>query len=138
MIRPDLVTVFMAMVDCLTFRGMCRRLKVACIIVRDKRIITSGINGPNTWDCDELSCDINQPCLHAIHAEENAIMFARKHHIHLEGTTLYCSHQPCLTCSELIIQEKITEVIYSEPYRLTEGLDLLILNNIHVSQFTPR
>ena len=135
MIRPSLDTVFMAMVDCLRYRAMCKRLQVACIITRDKRVITSGVNGPNTWDCDELRCDTSKPCAHSIHAEDNAIKFALEHNVSLEGTTVYVSHQPCIDCAKILVEYKIARVVYAEPYRLASGLDYLIANGVEVTKF---
>lgn len=132
--RPPIDIVFMAMADCLSFRGMCNRLRVSALIVRDKRIITSGVNGPNTYDCDELKCDTTKPCSHAIHAEENAIRFAVKHNVDLKGATIYITHQPCIDCARLIVESGITRVVYSETYRLEEGLHYLINNNIITEQ----
>lgn len=133
--RPSFDLVMFGMLDVFVLRGMCKRLAVACMIVRDKRIITSGVNGPNTYDCDELNCDTSKPCNHAIHAEENAITFARKNSINLEGATLYCSHEPCLDCATLIVEAKIKRVVYAEPYRLHDGTDYLIKHDVLTEQF---
>ena len=64
-------------------------------------------------------------CSVAQHAEANAIGFAAREGIALGGTTLYCTHAPCLGCSRLLINAGVEKVVYREPYRLTEGIDLL-------------
>lgn len=134
--RPQKDHVFIEMARILSQRGSCRRLAVGAIIVKKtKHIIASGVNGPNTWDCEELRCDLGKPCEHAIHAEENAIRFAKEERVSLVGATLYCTHMPCIDCAKLILQSGISRVVYKEAYRKREGVELLIQNNIDVCQF---
>src|SRR6478609_210045 len=78
-------------------RGTCLRLNVGCVIVKDNRVITSGYNGPlkHAPHCSDKICNTESACERAIHAEANAIGYAAKVGIPLEGTTLYCTHQPC-------------------------------------------
>lgn len=118
-------------------RGTCWRMQVGAVITRNGRIISSGYNGSLLeGDCSNIGCDLNSACLHAVHAEANAISFAANQGLALEGTTLYCTHQPCYDCAKLIIQSGIIKVIYSEPYRLNEGLQLLNSKDIEVIQIT--
>lgn len=116
----------------LALRGTCERLQVGAIIVRDKRIISSGYNGPIalTPHCSEKNCDIEKPCERAIHAEANVIGYCAKNGIKLDGTTIYCTHQPCLKCAELILISGIREVYYLNSYRLDDGIKLLKANLI--------
>jgi len=68
---------------------------------------------------------MSKPCLRTVHAEANAIAFAARYGIAVEGATLYTSVSPCPDCAKLIINSGIKQVIYYERYRLTEGLDML-------------
>lgn len=134
--RPSRKLTFLAMTRLLSLRASCKRLSVAALIVKDdKHIVSSGVNGPNTWDCDQLQCDLNKPCQHAIHAEDNAIAFANKNGVDLKGTTLFCTHQPCLNCAIKIVQSGIIEVVYTEPYRLLDGLEYLQSHGVKTERF---
>lgn len=132
--RPPLKKVFLQIAKTLSLRASCARMSVGALIVRDKHIISSGVNGPMGWDCTERGCNIENPCQHAIHAEANAILAAQRNGVELKGSTLYCTHQPCPSCAGMIVAVGISKVIYSEPYRLTEGLDILKYNNIETEQ----
>lgn len=137
--RPERDDVFMGIVSLLSQRASCQRLHVGALIVMEgKHIIASGVNGPNTWTCTELKCDIEKPCQHAIHAEQNAIRFARRHGVDLKGATLYCTHQPCIECAKMIVAEGILRVVYKEPYRLREGLLFLQTFNVEVLQYESK
>lgn len=102
--------------------------QVGAVIVREKRILTTGYNGAPSGI---VSCKERQECLrrklniesgtrhelcYAVHAEQNAICQAAKLGISLEGATLYCTHQPCVICCKLIINAGIKKVIYKEGY----------------------
>ena len=125
-------------------RATCGRLQVGCVITRDGRIIASGYNGPPRGKLlanqarlvdEKCHCDLTQPCTQSIHAEANAISFAARNGIALEGTTMYCTHSPCPKCAELIIQSGIEKVIFIEHFRDAEGLQLLITNNVQVAKY---
>jgi len=73
--------------------------------------------------------------LSVMHAEANAIAFAAKKGLSTEGSTMYVTLSPCLNCANLIIQAGIKEVVYSEGYRDTSGIDHLEKNGVHVRQF---
>ncbi|MFU0800847.1 MAG: hypothetical protein ACFWUE_09385 [Xylanivirga thermophila] len=102
--------------------------KIGAVIVKNKRIITTGYNGaPSGFpSCAErkecLRRQINIPSgtkqefCYAIHAEQNAIVQAAKLGISIDGATLYCTHQPCVICAKLIINSGIERVVYKEPY----------------------
>ena len=105
-----------------------RRKKVGCLIVKDNTIISDGFNGtPSGFD---NSCEVwdngdwvTKP--ETIHAESNAISKLAKSTQSSDGATLYATCSPCLDCSKLIIQAGIVRVVYSEQYRIDEGLKLL-------------
>jgi dCMP deaminase len=76
-------------------------------------------------ECSEKNCDLKNGCIHAVHAEENAISFAAKKGISLDGAILYCTSCPCYDCAKLIAQSGIDKVIYHDEYRDDKGKFLL-------------
>ncbi|MCK9568948.1 dCMP deaminase family protein [Candidatus Pacearchaeota archaeon] len=111
-------------------RSPCLRRKVGAVLVRDKRIISTGYNGPasglpHCQSCHrEVSGQELQDC-HAIHAEENALLQCALYGPSTIGAELYCTLQPCYHCAKLIIQAKIKEVSYIDSYPDNRGLFLL-------------
>lgn len=103
----------------------CTRRKVGALIVKDKMIISDGYNGtPSGFEnvC-ELENGTTKP--YVLHAEANAITKIARSGNNSEGATLYVTASPCLECSKLIIQSGIKRVVYSEKYRLEDGIELL-------------
>ena len=103
----------------------CTRRKVGALIVKDKMIISDGYNG--TPAGFENVCELNDGTTkpYVLHAEANAITKIAKSGNNSDGATLYVTTSPCMECSKLIIQSGIRRVVYSESYRLTDGIDLL-------------
>lgn len=103
----------------------CKRRKVGAILVKDKMIISDGYNGtPSGFDniCEDET-DVTFP--YVLHAEANAITKVACSNNSSEGSTLYVTTSPCMECSKLIIQSGIKRVVYSELYRIQDGLELL-------------
>ena len=102
--------------------------QVGAIIVKDKRILTTGYNGAGAGiksckergECLRVKNGIKSGTCHeicyAIHAEQNAIIQAAKLGVSIEGATLYCTHQPCSICAKMIINSGINRVIFKEGY----------------------
>lgn len=133
--RISRMELYMGVSKLFSQRGSCRRLQVGCTIVKEGRIICSGYNGAvGTQNC-ESHCNVNEPCTRAIHAEANAIAFAAKNGIALDGSTLYCTHSPCQKCAELIVQSGISQVIYEKAFRDTSGILFLKTNSIPVNRY---
>ncbi|MBO5875643.1 MAG: dCMP deaminase family protein [Alistipes sp.] len=114
----------------------CVRRQVGALIVKDKMIISDGYNGTSSGfenlceDCD----GVTKP--YVLHAEANAITKVAKSANNCDGATLYVTASPCIECSKLIIQAGIRRVVYSEPYRNDDGLQLLKrvgIECVHVS-----
>ena len=114
--------------------------KIGAVIVKDKRIMTTGYNGApaGVKTCKErgecLRRRLNVPSgtraelCYAVHAEQNAIIQAAKLGVSIDGATLYCTHQPCVICAKMIVNSGITRVVYKHGYpdefavqMLTEG-----------------
>ena len=115
----------------------CRRRQVGALIVRDKMIISDGYNGtPSGFEnvCEDPDTGITKP--YVLHAEANAISKIARSGNSSDGATLYVTAAPCLECAKLIIQAGIKRVVYSQPYRLVDGLQLL--QRAHVDlQYMP-
>ena len=114
----------------------CVRRQVDALIVKDKMIISDGYNGtPSGFEnvCEDEG-GATKP--YVLHAEANAITKVAKSANNCDGATLYVTASPCIECSKLIIQAGIKRVVYSEPYRNDDGLQLLRrvgIECVHVS-----
>jgi dCMP deaminase len=112
----------------------CERRKVGALIVKDRMIISDGYNGtPSGFEnvCED-EAGITKP--YVLHAEANAITKVAKSNNSSEGATLYITDSPCMECAKLIIQAGISRVVYSNKYRITDGLDLLRRAGVIVEQ----
>lgn len=110
----------------------CRRRQVGALIVKDKMIISDGYNGtPSGFEnlCEDEQ-GLTKP--YVLHAEANAITKIARSGNNSDGATLYVTASPCIECAKLIIQAGIRRVIYGEPYRLDDGLELLRRAGIEV------
>lgn len=115
----------------------CNRRKVGALIVKDKMIISDGYNGtPAGFEnvCEDEN-GLTKP--YVLHAEANAITKIACSNNSSKGATMYVTTSPCIECAKLIIQAGIKRVIYSEKYRLEDGLDLLRRANIEVVYINP-
>lgn len=135
--RPDWDEYFMNIAKVTSLRGNCMKRKVAAVIVRDKRIISTGYNGTprgikNCCDGGCPRCNSFGPsgqslgdCL-CSHAEENAIVQSAYHGVGIKGATMYTTFSPCLTCTKMILNSGIAEVVYNAAYPMGEQpLELL-------------
>jgi len=110
----------------------CVRRKVGALVVKDNMIISDGYNGtPTGFEnvCEDEN-NISKP--YVLHAEANAITKLARSSNSSEGATLYVTASPCIECAKLIIQSGIKRVIYTEKYRLTDGIELLERAGIEV------
>jgi len=129
--RPSWDEYFLNIAKVVASRSNCMKRKVAAVIVKDKRIISTGYNGTprGVPNCDEGGCPRCNSfsdsgarldeCL-CSHGEENAIVQAAYHGISIKGATLYCTLSPCLICTKMIINSGIEEVVYNKDYPLGE------------------
>jgi dCMP deaminase len=147
--RPEWDDIFLEIVPIIGKRGTCNRGRSGCIIVKDNRIISTGYVGSPSGmpHCDDVGHDIikfidskgnsTDHCCRSIHAEENAIIYAAKHGIKLDGSTLYCTMVPCPTCAKSIIGAGIKKVVCIFSHSLVDSsrelfsyskIDLIIKN----------
>jgi len=117
--RPSWDEYFMDIALKVAERGTCDRAHVGAIIVRDRRILTTGYNGSPAGlpHCDDVGhLIVDGHCVRTLHAEQNAIIQAAYHGVSVKGGTIYVTHQPCLTCAKMIINAGIKRVVYAGEY----------------------
>jgi len=119
-------------------RSTCDRAFVGCVLVLEKRILTTGFNGSPSGQphCDEAGhLMVEDHCVRTIHAETNAIIQAALHGVSTKGATCYVTHFPCINCTKALINAGITRLVYSTSYRLDENaLSFLQTAKIEVCQ----
>jgi dCMP deaminase len=117
--RPSWNDYFMEISLQVAKRSTCDRARVGAVIVKDRRILTTGYNGAPAGlpHCDEVGhLMIGGHCVRTLHAEQNAIIQAALHGVGVAGGTMYVTHQPCLTCAKMIINAGIQHVIFAGDY----------------------
>lgn len=116
-------------------RGTCSRLRVGAVLAVNGRICATGFNGSphGLPHCDhpitELSIDGTPQvlaCTTAVHAEANAVAFAARHGVPIQGSTLYGTHTPCVHCAMLLINAGIVRVVCATRYRSDAGVRVLL------------
>ena len=111
---------FMAIAEQVASRSTCDRKHVGAVIVRDKTILSTGYNGSlrGAPHCDDAGHDIeNGHCVRTVHAEANAVAQAAKNGVAIDGSEIYVTASPCLTCFKLVANCGIRTVYYKEFYR---------------------
>lgn len=150
MIRPDFDNIFMELAVNLAKRSHCIKKHVGAVLTKETRIISIGYNGPpaGTHNCDiefpEKGCarDSKGSCSLALHAEQNAILYAVKNNTSVEGSTLYVTLAPCLACARIIYSMGIKKVIYLFSYAeykgigSDEGVDFLVKFGVSAERYT--
>jgi dCMP deaminase len=128
--KPSFDHIFMKLATDLALRSHCVKAQVGAVLARDTRIISIGYNGPpaGTHNCDEewpehgCARDSKGSCSLALHAEQNAILYAVKNGARLEGATLYTTLSPCIACARLIFSAGIKQVYFSKSYAQYKGI----------------
>lgn len=118
----------------------CKRRQVGAILVKDKMIISDGYNGTPAGFENVCEDENNLTKPYVLHAEANAITKVAASSNSSRGATIYITTAPCIECAKLIIQSGIKRVVYSENYRVMDGLDLLkragiIVDYIDLNQY---
>lgn len=130
--RPSWDEYFMSIAKVVASRSNCIKRKVAAVIVKDKRIISTGYNGTprGVKNCNEGGCPRcnsfaesgkNLEECYCSHGEENAIVQASYHGISIKDSTIYTTFSPCLICTKMILNAGISEVVYNAEYPLGEA-----------------
>ncbi|HPF50275.1 MAG TPA: dCMP deaminase family protein [Draconibacterium sp.] len=125
---------YLKMADIWAQNSYCKRRQVGALIVKDKMIISDGYNGTPSGFENVCEDENNKTKPYVLHAEANAITKVAKSGNSSDGATLYVTSSPCLECSKLIIQAGIKRVVFTESYRLEDGINLLKRAGIDVEQ----
>jgi dCMP deaminase len=145
MMRPTLDEYFMELASVVAKRSTCLRNQVGAIIVKDKRILSTGYNGAprNLRHCLDIGCIREQNNIpsgtrhelcRAVHAEQNAIIQAALHGTSIENATVYCTHQPCILCAKMLINARVERVVFGAVYPDTEALEFFETAGVKVEQ----
>ncbi len=125
--RPSWPEYFLELTQVVAKRSTCLRRQVGALIVKDKRVLATGYNGApkNIPHCREVGCireekgvpsgERHELC-RGLHAEQNAIIQAAVHGTSIQGATLYCTHQPCIVCTKMIINAGLDRVVFMGSY----------------------
>ena len=148
--RPGWDRYFLDLCEAVSKRATCDRGRAGCVIVKNRRIMTTGYVGAPAGlpHCDEVGHDIrkvfddggnvSKHCVRTLHAEQNAIIQAAKFGISLDGSTLYCKMTPCRRCAMIIINSGIKRVVCEKRYHAESDsielfkkakVELVIMNN---------
>lgn len=151
--RPSWDEYFINLIKTIAQRATCDRGMSGAIIVKDKKILSTGYVGapaglPHCSEAGHLfrqmineDGKVTTHCLRTAHAEQNAIVQAAKHGIAIEGATLYCKLTPCLTCAKMIINSGIKRVVAEKDYHVSgdskdffkqAGVKLEILGDVEI------
>ncbi len=125
---------YLRMAEIWSENSYCERRKVGAIIVKDKMIISDGYNGTPSGFENICEDETGITKSYVLHAEANAITKVAKSNNSSEDATLYVTTSPCMECSKLIIQAGIKKVVFSEKYRITNGLEILERAGIELKQ----
>ena len=133
--RPGWDEYFMEVAEVVAKRSTCLRRNVGAVVVKDKRILSTGYNGAPTGlpHCGEVGClrerlgtpsgERHEIC-RGLHAEQNALIQAARYGISLEGSTIYSTTEPCSLCAKMLINAGLRRVVYKDSYpdELSRGL----------------
>lgn len=147
--RPDNDRYFMEMAFLVSKRSTCIRRQVGAVIVKDKRVLSTGYNGSpkGTMHCEDLGCIREQMQIpsgtrhelcRGVHAEQNAVIQAAYFGVSIRGSTVYTTTYPCSMCAKILINAGITEVVYSEGYVDSLSEMLFSETNILVREYSMK
>jgi len=147
--KPSFEDIYMDLAESLAVRSHCVKAQVGAVLTKDTRIISLGYNGPpaGTHNCDEVwpeeGCprDSKGSCSLALHAEQNAILYASKNGVTIDGSTLFVTLSPCIACARVIYSVGIKKVFFKRSYAQykgipnDEGVDFLRKFGVEVVQY---
>jgi dCMP deaminase len=125
--RPSWDAYFMEITHVVANRSTCLRRRVGAVIIKDRRILSTGYNGApkGLAHCQEVGCIREQnnvpsgerhELCRALHAEQNAILQAALYGVSIAGATIYCTTHPCVMCAKMLINAGMKEVVVSNTY----------------------
>lgn len=150
MSKPSFDEIYMDLALKLAKRSHCVKAQVGAVLTKDTRIVSLGYNGPpaGTHNCDEewpeTGCarDSKGSCSLALHAEQNAILYATKNNVSMQDATLYVTLSPCIACARVIFTTGIRKVFFKDSYAKfkglpnDEGVDFLRRFGVEVVEYT--
>jgi dCMP deaminase len=150
MSKPSYEEIYMELAEKLALRSHCVKAQVGAVLTKDTRIVSLGYNGPpaGTHNCDqewpEHGCarDSKGSCSLALHAEQNAILYAVKNNTTIDGSTLYVTLSPCIACARVIYTMGIKRVYFKNSYAeyknipTDEGVEFLKKFGVEVIRYT--
>jgi dCMP deaminase len=149
MSKPSFDDIYMDLACSLAQKSHCVKAQVGAVLTKDTRIISLGYNGPpaGTHNCDqewpEHGCprDSKGSCSLALHAEQNTILYAAKNNVSMDGSTLYVTLSPCISCARVIYSVGIRKVYFKNSYAeykkiaSDEGVDFLRKFGVEVIRY---
>ena len=139
---------YLNIADAVLDRSTCLRRKYGAIIVKNDEILSTGYNGApagvstcvERGECLRKKLGIPSGTRHemcyAVHAEQNAIIQAAKLGVNIDGSTLYCTHQPCILCAKMIVNAGIVRVVYHSGYPDDFALDIFKEAGVLVERYS--
>ncbi|HBT83023.1 MAG TPA: cytidine deaminase [Desulfuromonas sp.] len=144
--RPSWDQYFMDITRLVATRSSCLRRQVGALLVKERNILATGYNGVPSGisHCDAAGClrerlkvpsgERHELC-RGLHAEQNAIIQAAKHGTNIEGSTLYCTNQPCGICAKMIINAGVKHIIFEDGYPDKLAAEMLDESGIKISHY---
>ena len=144
--RPDWDQYFMEMAELAATRASCLRRKVGAVLVKNKKVLATGYNGApkDITHCEATGClreklevpsgERHEIC-RGVHAEQNLVAQAAFHGVKTEGSTVYCTHQPCIICTKILINAGVTKIYFKNPYSDQFAEKLLKESNVEFLKY---
>lgn len=147
-IRPDFDEYFLKIASVVAERATCQRHHIGALAVNDRRILATGYNGAPAGlkDCLEQGCLRNalgipsgqrHEICRAVHAEQNVIIQAALHGVSIKGSTIYCTHSPCVLCAKMLCNAQIKRFVSCGKYSDDEFLTLFKEADIQFDMKAP-
>ncbi len=142
--KPKFIDYYMKIAEVTSGLSYAKRLQVGAVIVKDNQILATGYNGmPSGWEnvCETETYDEDgfhitlKTKVEVLHAETNAIAKVAQSTESSTGSTLFCTHAPCIECAKLIYQSGIKTIYYRDNYRDDSGTKFLRLSGVDVNQY---
>ncbi len=145
--RPSWEEYFMEIARVVATRSTCLRRQVGAVLVKNRQILATGYNGVprGIVHCEERGClrdelgipsGERQELCRGLHAEQNAIIQAARHGVPIEGSTAYCTAQPCVLCAKILINAGIKEIVYCDKYPDELAQELLSESGTILREYT--
>ncbi|MFN2362795.1 MAG: cytidine/deoxycytidylate deaminase family protein [Halarsenatibacteraceae bacterium] len=144
--RPDWDEYFMEMAELAAKRATCLRRKVGAVLVKNKKVLATGYNGApmDIEHCETAGClreEMNVPSgerheiCRGVHAEQNLVAQAAIHGVKTEDSTVYCTHQPCIICTKILINAGVKKIYFKNSYSDEFAEKLLEQSNVEFIKY---